>query len=108
MKLPCELSLDTGGANNDYTGWTVVALEDGGEEALAMAYSKDAEQKNLFDTPTNGYILIPNADADGNTAGMRWHLDEKNGRLYYERLFDQWEPKPTPWYQKSFICRSLL
>ena len=34
--------------------------------------------------------------------------DEMNGRLYYERLFDQWEPKPTPWYQKSFICRSLL
>ena len=73
MKLPCELSLDTGGANNDYTGWTVVALEDGGEEALAMAYSKDAEQKNLFDTPTNGYILIPNVDADGNTAGIRWN-----------------------------------
>lgn len=73
MKLPCELSLDTGGANNDYTGWTVVALEYGGEEALAMAYSKDAEQKNLFDTPTNGYILIPNADADGNTAGIRWN-----------------------------------
>lgn len=73
MKLPCELSLDTGGANNDYTGWTVVALEDGGEEALAMAYSKDAEQKNLFDTPTNGYILIPNADADGNIAGIRWN-----------------------------------
>lgn len=72
MKLPCELSLDTGGTNNDYTGWTVVALEDGGEEALAMAYSKDAEQKNLFDTPTNGYILIPNADADGNTVGLRW------------------------------------
>ena len=73
MKLQCELSLDTGGANNDYTGWTVVALEYGGEEALAMAYSKDAEQKNLFDTPTNGYILIPNADADGNTAGIRWN-----------------------------------
>ena len=72
MKLPCELSLDTGGVRNDYTGWTVVALEDGGAEAMAMAYSKDAEQKNLFDTPTNGYILIPNADADGNTAGIRW------------------------------------
>ena len=72
MKLPCELSLDTGGTNNDYTGWTVVALEDGGEEALAMAYSKDAEQKNLFNTPTNGYVLIPNADADGNTVGLRW------------------------------------
>ena len=72
MKLPCELSLDTGGVRNDYTGWTVVALEDGGAEAMAMAYSKDAEQKNLFDTPTNCYILIPNADADGNTAGIRW------------------------------------
>lgn len=72
MKLPCELSLDCGGTHNDYTGWTEVALEDGGEEALAMAYSKDVEQKNLFDTPTNSYVLIPNADADGNTAGLRW------------------------------------
>lgn len=72
MKLPCELSLDCGGTHNDYTGWTEVTLEDGGEEALAMAYSKDVEQKNLFDTPTNGYVLIPNADADGNTAGLRW------------------------------------
>lgn len=73
MKLPCELSLDRGGAHNDYTGWTEVPMDQGGEEALAMAYSKDIEQKNLFDTPTNGYILIPNADADGNTAGIRWN-----------------------------------
>lgn len=72
MKLPCELSLDRGGAHNDYTGWTEVPMDQGGEEALAMAYSKDIEQKNLFDTPTNGYVLIPNADADGNTAGLRW------------------------------------
>lgn len=72
MKLPCELSLDTGGTNNDYTGWTKVSMDQGGAEAMAMAYSKDAEQKNLFDTPTNGYILIPNADADGNTVGLRW------------------------------------
>lgn len=72
MKLPCELSLDPGGANNDYTGWTKVHMDQGGAEAMAMAYSKDVEQKNLFDTPTNGYILIPNADADGNTVGLRW------------------------------------
>lgn len=72
MKLPCELSLDTDGAHNDYTGWTKVPMDQGGAEAMAMAYSKDAEQKNLFDTPTNGYILIPNADADGNTVGLRW------------------------------------
>lgn len=51
------------------------------------------------------------ADTDAeyvNFQDMRWHLDEKNGRLYYERMFDQWEPKPTPWYQKPFTCRSLL
>lgn len=72
MKLPCELSLDTDGAHNDYTGWTKVPMDQGGAEAMAMAYSKDAEQKNLFGTPTNGYILIPNADADGNTVGLRW------------------------------------
>ena len=57
---------------SSYTGWTDVSLADGGEEAMAMAYSKDAEQKNLFDTPTNGYILIPNTDASGNTVGLRW------------------------------------
>ena len=55
-----------------YKGWTEVPMDQGGCEALAMAYSKDVEQKNLFDTPTNGYVLIPNADADGNTAGIRW------------------------------------
>lgn len=38
----------------------------------------------------------------------RWHLDEKSGKIYYERLFNQWEPKPTPWYQKPLTCRSLL
>lgn len=74
MKLPTEYtSPDAAHGSTDYKGWTEVTLEDGGEEALAMAYSKDAEQKNLFDTPTNGYVLIPNADADGNTAGLRWN-----------------------------------
>lgn len=51
------------------------------------------------------------ADTDAeyvNFQDMRWHLDEKDKRFYYERLFDQWEPKPTPWYQKPFTCRSLL
>lgn len=74
MKLPTEYTFpDARHGSTDYKGWTEVTLEDGGEEALAMAYSKDAEQKNLFDTPTNGYVLIPNADADGNTAGLRWN-----------------------------------
>lgn len=73
MKLPTEYTFpDAAHGSTDYKGWTKVTLEDGGEEALAMAYSKDVEQKNLFDTPTNGYVLIPNADADGNTAGLRW------------------------------------
>lgn len=51
------------------------------------------------------------ADTDAkyvNYQDIRLYLDEKNERFYFERLFDQWEPKPTPWYQKSFICRSLL
>lgn len=73
MRLPTEYTFpDAAHGSTDYKGWTKVTLEDGGEEALAMAYSKDVEQKNLFDTPTNGYVLIPNADADGNTAGLRW------------------------------------
>lgn len=74
MKLPTKYTFpDAAHGSTDYKGWTEVTLEDGGEEALAMAYSKDAEQKNLFNTPTNGYVLIPNADADGNTAGLRWN-----------------------------------
>lgn len=107
MKLPCELSLDTGGANNDYTGWTEVALEDSGEEALAMAYSKDAEQKNLFDTPTNGYVLIPNADADGNTAGIRW-----NGSRYvpikYKNLNTAYSGKIKPLNNQQKLAFDLL
>lgn len=56
-------------------------------------------------------ILKCFADTDAkyvNYQDERWHLDEKSGKIYYERLFNQWEPKPTPWYPKSFICRSLL
>lgn len=74
LHLPVGFVTDTNNsaAAQQYTGWTEVSMDQGGCEVLAMAYSKDAEQKNLFDTPTNGYILIPNADADGNTAGIRW------------------------------------
>ena len=43
-----------------------------------------------------------------NFQDIRWHLDEKNGKIYYERLFNQWEPKPTPLYLKPLTCRSLL
>lgn len=107
MKLPCELSLDTGGANNDYTGWTVVALEYGGEEALAMAYSKDAEQKNLFDTPTNGYILIPNADADGNTAGIRWD-GSRYVPIKYKNLNTAYSGKIKPLNNQQKLAFDLL
>lgn len=107
MKLPCELSLDTGGANNDYTGWTVVALEYGGEEALAMAYSKDAEQKNLFDTPTNGYILIPNADADGNTAGLRWD-GSRYVPIKYKNLNTAYSGKIKPLNNQQKLAFDLL
>lgn len=73
LHLPCELSLETADTSrSDYKGWIEATLDDGGADAMAMAYSKDAEQKNLFDTPTNGYVLIPNADADGNTVELRW------------------------------------
>ena len=37
MKLPCELSLDRGEAHNDYTGWTEVTMDQGGEVALERA-----------------------------------------------------------------------
>ena len=43
-----------------------------------------------------------------NYQDKRWHLNEKTGKIYYERLFNQWEPKPTPWHLKPFTCRSLL
>lgn len=56
-------------------------------------------------------ILKCFADTDAkyvNYHDVRLCLDEKNERFYFERLFNQWEPKPTPWYQKPFTCRSLL
>lgn len=107
MKLPCELSLDHGGAHNDYAGWTEVALEDGGEEALAMAYSKDAEQKNLFDTPTNGYVLIPNADADGNTAGLRWD-GSRYVPIKYKNLNTAYSGKIKPLNNQQKLAFDLL
>ena len=107
MKLPCELSLDRCGAHNDYTGWTEVALEDSGEEALAMAYSKDVEQKNLFDTPTNGYVLIPNADADGNTAGLRWD-GSRYVPIKYKNLNTAYSGKIKPLNNQQKLAFDLL
>lgn len=107
MKLPCELSLDSCGAHNDYTGWTEVALEDSGEEALAMAYSKDVEQKNLFDTPTNGYVLIPNADADGNTAGLRWD-GSRYVPIKYKNLNTAYSGKIKPLNNQQKLAFDLL
>lgn len=109
MKLPCELSLDSCGAHNDYTGWTEVALEDSGEEALAMAYSKDVEQKNLFDTPTNGYVLIPNADADadGNTAGLRWD-GSRYVPIKYKNLNTAYSCKIKPLNNQQKLAFDLL
>lgn len=107
MKLPCELSLDRGGAHNDYTGWTKVSMDQGGEEALAMAYSKDAEQKNLFDTPTNGYILIPNADADGNMAGIRWD-GSRYVPIKYKNLNTTYAGKVKPLNDQQKLAFDLL
>lgn len=107
MKLPCELSLDHGGAHNDYTGWTEVPIDQGGEEALAMAYSKDIEQKNLFDTPTNGYVLIPNADADGNTAGLRWD-GSRYVPIKYKNLNTTYSGKIKPLNNQQKLAFDLL
>ena len=107
MKLPCELSLDRGGAHNDYTGWTEVPMDQGGEEALAMAYSKDIEQKNLFDTPTNGYVLIPNADADGNMAGLRWD-GSRYVPIKYKNLNTTYAGKIKPLNDQQKLAFDLL
>ena len=107
MKLPCELSLDRGGAHNDYTGWTEVTIDQGGEEALAMAYSKDIEQKNLFDTPTNGYVLIPNADADGNMAGLRWD-GSRYVPIKYKNLNTTYAGKVKPLNDQQKLAFDLL
>lgn len=107
MKLPCELSLDRGEAHNDYTGWTEVTMDQGGEEALAMAYSKDIEQKNLFDTPTNGYVLIQNADADGNTAGLRWD-GSRYVPIKYKNLNTAYSGKIKPLNNQQKLAFDLL
>lgn len=107
MKLPCELSLDRCGAHNDYTGWTEVPIDQGGDEALAMAYSKDIEQKNLFDTPTNGYVLIPNADADGNTAGLRWD-SSRYVPIKYKNLNTTYSGKIKPLNNQQKLAFDLL
>lgn len=109
LHLPVGFVTDTNNsaAAQQYTGWTEVSMDQGGCEALAMAYSKDVEQKNLFDTPTNGYILIPNADADGNTAGIRW-----DGSHYvpikYKNLNTTYSSKIKPLNDQQKLAFDLL
>lgn len=108
LDLPTEFTFPNAtAAKSDYKGWIEVALEDGGEEALAMAYSKDVEQKNLFDTPTNGYVLIPNADADGNTAGLRW-----NGSRYvpikYKKISNRFTGDIRPLNNQQKLAFDML
>lgn len=113
MKLPSELTCDdtksSSRAQQDYKGWTEVALQDGGEEALAMAYFKDdaVAQQNLFDTPTNGYILIPNADADGNTAAIRWN-GERYVPIKYKNLNTAYSGKIRPLNDQQRLAFDLL
>lgn len=108
LQLPVEFTFpDAATTKNDYTGWTEVALADGGEETMAMAYSKDAEQKNLFDIPTNGYILIPNADADGNTVGLRWDGSRWNP-LRYKNLNTAYSGKIKPLNDQQKLAFDML
>lgn len=108
LNLPIEFtSPDATAVKNDYKGWTEVSLEDGGEDALAMAYSKDVEQKNLFDTPTNGYVLIPNADADGNTAGLRWD-GSRYVPIKYKNLNTTYSGKIKPLNDQQKLAFDLL
>lgn len=108
LQLPVEFTFpDAATTKNDYTGWSEVALADGGEETLAMAYSKDAEQKNLFDIPTNGYILIPNADADGNTIGLRWDGSRWNP-LRYKNLNTAYSGKIKPLNDQQKLAFDML
>lgn len=108
LDLPIEFTFpDTTAAKSDYKGWIETTLANGGEEALAMAYSKDVEQKNLFDTPTNGYVLIPNADADGNTAGLRWD-GSRYVPIKYKNLNTTYAGKIKPLNDQQKIAFDLL
>lgn len=108
LQLPVEFTFpDAATTKNDYTGWTEVPMDQGGEEALAMAYSKDVEQKNLFDTPTNGYVLIPNADADGDTAGLRWD-GSRYVPIKYKNLNTAYSGKIKPLNNQQKLAFDLL
>lgn len=111
LHLPVGFVTDTNNsaAAQQYTGWTEVPIDQGGCEALAMAYSKNdaVEQKNLFDTPTNGYVLIPNADADGNTAGIRWD-GERYVPIKYKNLNTTYSGKIKPLNNQQKLAFDLL
>ena len=108
LKLPCELSLDSAEHSQvGRTGWTEIALDEGGAELMAMAYSKDAEQKNLCDTPTNGYVLIPNADANGNSVGLRWDGSRWNS-LQYKNLNTAYSGKIKPLNDQQKLAFDML
>lgn len=108
MKLPTEYTFpDAIHAADDCKGWIEVALDEGGADVMAMAYSKDAEQKNLFDTPTNGYLMIPNADADGNTVGVRWD-GLRWSPLRYKNLNTAYSGKIKPLNDQQKLAFDLL
>lgn len=95
----------------DYKGWIETSLDDGGAEALAMAYSKDQQdtplQRNVFNTPTNGYVLIKNADADGNTAAIRWDGD-RYVPIKYKNLNTTYSGKIRPLNDHQRLAFDLL
>mgnify|MGYP004670950513 CR=1 FL=1 len=108
MKLPTEYTFpDAAQAADDYKGWAEVALDEGGADVMAMAYSKDTEQKNLFDTPTNGYLVVPNADADGNTIGVRWD-GSRWSPLRYKNLNTAYSGKIKPLNDQQKLAFDLL
>ena len=102
-------ALNNSAAAQQYTGWTEVPMDQGGCEALAMAYSKNdaVEQKNLFDTPTNGYVLIPNADADGNTAGIRWD-GERYVPIKYKKISNRFTGDIKPLNNQQRLAFDML
>ena len=118
LELPIEFTFpDAAATKNDYKGWTEVALADGGEEAMAMAYQTHDEgytYQNLFDTPVNGYLIVrdPSSVGDDNPAGdavdwLRWN-GKKYVPLKYKKISNRFTGDVKPLNDQQKLAFDML
>ena len=119
LSLPIEFTYPDAATsvNNNYTGQTEVTLDEGGEEAMAMAYQTHDEgytYQNLFDTPVNGYLIVRDPDTvdddmpAGNAVGwLRWN-GKKYVPLKYKKISNRFTGDVKPLNDQQKLAFDML